>query len=143
MKEEWAGGYLGDCEARRVGAPSPHPPQLPVQKGFSLKVSKDGLEALNVTNVEVDTVDEDCSKFLIWEFGCEFKAAETFTCGSYLLGASDGKMKTRQTNDCRTRDYSHEKLKKVRRSWRLVLILILILLILLSWFYSTSIMFSS
>ena len=67
-----------------------------------------------MTEVEVDTVDEDCSKFLIWEFGCEFKAAETFTCGSYFLGATDGKMKTRQTNDCRTRDYGHEKLKQVR-----------------------------
>ena len=63
-----------------------------------------------------------------------WQASETFTCGSFMLGASDGKTRTRwiicgiflasrwnniklnffrQTNDCRTRDYSHEKVNKV------------------------------
>ena len=32
MKEEWAGGYLGDCEARRVGAPHPTLPSSPSRK---------------------------------------------------------------------------------------------------------------
>merc|ERR1712147_505178 len=29
------------------------------------------------------------------------------------MGASDGKTRTRRTNDCRTRDYSHERVNKV------------------------------
>ena len=102
-----------------------------MQKGFSLKISKDGTEKLNVTEViqclktrpciiltslwylimsleycllrkniliflaqygmqydcglfnpscgkvEVETVDEDCSKFLVWEFGCQYKVSNS------------------------------------------------------------------
>jgi hypothetical protein len=37
--------------------------------------------AVGVTaQVEVETVDEDCSKFLVWEFSCKFKV------GSRLAG---------------------------------------------------------
>ena len=79
--------------------------QITVQKGFSLKISKDGNEKLDVTEVrwtetynnpakkkimnivvtpelilnkvEVETVDEDCSKLLVWEFGCQVKVWDT------------------------------------------------------------------
>ena len=41
------------------------------------------------------------------------QASEIFVCGNYTIGKTSGKIRTRQTNDCRTRDYNHEKLKKV------------------------------
>ena len=81
--------------------------------GFELKVSKDGSDDLDITAIDIETIDEDCSKFIFWEMSCEVKAAEVFQCGSFALGNITGKMKTRQTNDCRTKDYAHEFIKKV------------------------------
>ena len=46
------------------------------------------------------------------------QASEIFVCGNYTIGKTSGKIRTRQTNDCRTRDYNHEKLKKVKREVR-------------------------
>ena len=87
--------------------------QLNFRHGFELKVSKDGSDDLEITEIEIETVDEDCTQFIFWEVSCTVKAAEIFTCGSFALGNTTGKTKTRQTNDCRTKDYAHEFIKQV------------------------------
>jgi len=102
-KEEWSGDFLGDCNNRKIT----------VRHGIDLKIFKEGSDRLDVTEVEVETADEDCSNFLSWEFNCQYKATEVFVCGSYQLGTVGGKQRTRQTRVCKTRDYEHEKIKQV------------------------------
>ena len=103
-REEWTANWLGECEKKLFH----------INQGFKVKVSKDGDDGLIIKDITVIAGKEECSSFLFINMGCEILERESFSCGYYHLGLTQGGRKqTRQTNTCRTREYGHHTIKKV------------------------------
>ena len=127
-REEWTVNWLGECEKKVFQVMLSNLMTylmacitecwsiicLQISHGFRVKLSKDGDDGLVVQDVTVIAGKEECSSFLFINMGCEVIERESFSCGSYHLGSTEGGRKqTKQTNACRTKEYGHHTVKSV------------------------------